>query len=277
MLKIGAHLSASKGYTAMIQEMVDMQANTFQFFTRNPRGGKAKELDMNDIQNFLSAMPTHQVESVLAHASYTINPCSKDPQTREFALNTIIDDLKRLAYTPNQFYNMHPGSHVGQGIETGIQYIADTLNQVLSPDMKTNFLLETMSGKGSEIGSSFSELKEIIKRCKYGHLVGVCLDTCHVYSAGYDIVNRLDDVLEEFDRILGLHRLKMIHLNDSMLPFNCKNDRHARIGEGTIGSEALVRLVNHPKLKHLSFILETPNEFEGYKQEIAFFRANYSN
>ncbi|MBQ9090246.1 MAG: deoxyribonuclease IV [Alphaproteobacteria bacterium] len=274
MLKIGAHLSASKGYMAMLNEMAQMGANTFQFFTRNPRGGKAKELNMDDIHSFIKTMPLHGVESVLAHASYTINPCSKDSTIRQFALNTIIDDLNRLSHTPNQFYNIHPGSHVGQGTQIGIQYIADTLNQVLKPDMTTHFLLETMSGKGSEIGSSFHELKEIINRCELGHLIGVCLDTCHVYSAGYDIVNNLDGVLEEFDTILGLNRLKMIHLNDSLLPFNCKNDRHARIGEGTIGADALVRLINHPRLKNLSFILETPNEFDGYKKEIAFFKAN---
>lgn len=274
MIKIGAHLSASKGYMSMIKEMAAMGANTFQFFTRNPRGGDAKELNIEDINSFLKALPEYNVESVLAHAAYTINPCSNKPETREFACRTMIDDLKRLSYTPHQFYNFHPGSHVGQGVEVGISYICEILNQVLTSGMDTQVLLETMSGKGSEIGSTFQELKMIIDRCEHGNLLGVCLDTCHVYSAGYDIVNNLDDVLAEFDKIIGLQRLKMIHLNDSLTPFNSHKDRHAKIGEGSIGADALVRFVNHPSLKHLSFILETPNEFEGYKKEIAFFRQN---
>ncbi len=274
MIKIGAHLSASKGYMSMIKEMAAMGANTFQFFTRNPRGGGAKELNIEDINSFLNALPEYGVESVLAHAAYTINPCSNKPETREFAYRTMIDDLKRLSYTPHQFYNFHPGSHVGQGVEVGISYICEILNQVLTSGMDTQVLLETMSGKGSEIGSTFQELKMIIDRCEHGNLLGICMDTCHVYSAGYDIVNDLDDVLDEFDKIIGLQRLKMIHLNDSLTPFNSHKDRHAKIGEGSIGADALVRFVNHPLLKHLSFILETPNEFEGYKKEIAFFRQN---
>ncbi len=274
MIKIGAPLSASKGYMSMIKEMAAMGANTFQFFTRNPRGGGAKELNIEDINSFLNALPEYGVESVLAHAAYTINPCSNKPETREFAYRTMIDDLKRLSYTPHQFYNFHPGSHVGQGVEVGISYICEILNQVLTSGMDTQVLLETMSGKGSEIGSTFQELKMIIDRCEHGNLLGICMDTCHVYSAGYDIVNDLDDVLDEFDKIIGLQRLKMIHLNDSLTPFNSHKDRHAKIGEGSIGADALVRFVNHPLLKHLSFILETPNEFEGYKKEIAFFRQN---
>ncbi len=274
MIKIGAHLSSSKGYMAMLNEMNEMGANTFQFFTRNPRGGAAKELSMSDIDNFLKSMPKYNVESILAHAAYTINPCSDKEETRTFALNTMKDDLERLKYTPNQFYNFHPGSHVGQGVDTGINYICDILNQVLEPEMQTHVLLETMSGKGSEVGSTFQELKEIMQRCNQGNLLGVCLDTCHVYSAGYDIVNKLDDVLEEFDVTIGLEKLKMVHLNDSLTPFNSHKDRHAKIGAGTIGADALVRFVNHPKLKHLSFILETPNEFEGYQKEIEFFKKN---
>ncbi len=274
MIKIGAHLSSSKGYMAMLNEMNEMGANTFQFFTRNPRGGAAKEINMTDIDNFLNSMSKYHVESILAHAAYTINPCSDKEETRIFALNTMKDDLERLKLTPNQFYNFHPGSHVGQGVNTGINYICDILNQVLEPNTQTQILLETMSGKGSEIGSTFHEIKTIMDQCHYGDLLGVCLDTCHVYSAGYDIVNKLDDVLEEFDTIIGLNKLKMIHLNDSLTPFNSHKDRHAKIGAGSIGADALVRLVNHPKLKHLSFILETPNEFEGYRKEIEFFKKN---
>ncbi len=274
MIKIGAHLSSSKGYMAMINEMNQMGANTFQFFTRNPRGGAAKELDMADIEKFNQSLPELGVDSVLAHAAYTINPASDKEETRTFALNTMIDDLERLTYTPNHYYNFHPGSHVGQGVETGIKHISTILNQVLKPDMQTTVLLELMSGKGSEIGSTFQEIQTIINQCEYGHLLGVCMDTCHVYSAGYDIVNKLDDVLEEFDTTIGLNRLKMIHLNDSLTPFNSHKDRHAKIGEGSIGADALVRFVNHPKLKHLSFILETPNEFDGYKKEIEFFKNN---
>ena len=274
MIKIGAHLSASKGYMSMLNEMSAMGANTFQFFTRNPRGGTAKPIDLEDTKSFMLALPERQVKSVLAHASYTINPCSDKPETRDFALQTMLDDVNRLSFTPNQFYNFHPGSHVGQGVDTGISYICDLLNQVLTPDMKTTVLLETMSGKGSEVGSTFQELRQIIDRCCYGELLGVCLDTCHIYSAGYDIVNNLDGVLEEFDNVIGLQRLKFIHLNDSLTPFNSHKDRHAKIGEGSIGADALVRFVNHPKLKHLSFVLETPNEFEGYKKEIEFFRKN---
>ncbi len=274
MIKIGAHLSAAKGYMNMLNEMSAMGANTFQFFTRNPRGGEAKALNMEDVHTFMAALPERKVESILAHASYTINPCSDKPETRDFALRTMLDDVNRLSYTPNQFYNFHPGSHVGQGVDIGIFYICDLLNQVLTPDMKTHVLLETMSGKGSEVGSTFQELRQIIDGCRYGERLGVCLDTCHVYSAGYDIVNNLDGVLEEFDTVIGLQRLKFIHLNDSLTPFNSHKDRHAKIGEGSIGADALVRFVNHPKLKHLSFVLETPNEFEGYKKEIEFFRKN---
>lgn len=274
MITIGAHLSSANGYTAMLEEMHHMGGNTFQFFTRNPRGGAAKKLDISDIETFQTKCPQYGVASVLAHASYTINPCSDKEENRIFALETMQDDLKRLSYTPDQFYNFHPGCHVGQGAETGIRYISSLLNQILKPNIKTHVLLETMSGKGSEIGSTFQELQKIIHQCEYGDLIGVCLDTCHVYSAGYDIVNKLDDVLEEFDKVLGLHRLKMIHLNDSLTEFNSHKDRHAKIGEGSIGADALVRFVNHPKLKNLPFILETPNEFEGYQKEIAFFRKN---
>lgn len=275
MLKIGAHLSSSKGFLAMGEEMLAMGANTCQFFTRNPRGGQAKEINPKDVESFLRLMKENNIESILAHASYTINPCSDKEENRIFAGNTMHDDMKRMDWIPNQYYNFHPGSHVGQGVEEGISYIVALLDTLLKPDMKTTVLLETMSGKGSEIGRSFEELKQIIDRCENGQLLGVCLDTCHIYSAGYDIVNNLDGVLEQFDTIIGLNRLKMVHLNDSLMPFASNKDRHAKLGEGTIGSEALIRFINHPKLKHLPFVLETPNEFDGYKKEIEFLRANF--
>lgn len=275
MLKIGAHLSSSKGFLAMGEEMLAMGANTCQFFTRNPRGGQAKEINPSDVEAFLQLMKKNNIDSILAHASYTINPCSDKEENRIFAANTMHDDMKRMDWFPHQYYNFHPGSHVGQGVEQGIEYIVTLLDTLLKPDMQTTILLETMSGKGSEIGRSFEELKQIIDNCKNGKLLGVCLDTCHIYSAGYDIVNDLDGVLEQFDKIIGLDRLKMVHLNDSMMPFASNKDRHAKLGEGTIGSDALIRFINHPKLKHLPFILETPNEFDGYKKEIEFLRANF--
>ena len=275
MLTIGAHLSCAKGFYEMGQEMLAMTANTCQFFTRNPRGGQAKELNLNDIEAFLNLMKENAVEKILAHASYTINPCSDKEETRIFALETMTDDLNRLAALNGQYYNFHPGCHVGQGIETGLTQIVSLINHLLSTQTNTTVLLETMSGKGSEIGSTFDEIAAIINRSNDAEKLGVCMDTCHIYSAGYDIVHHLDDVLEEFDQKIGLKRLKMIHLNDSLTPFNSHKDRHAKIGAGSIGTEAIIRLINHPLLKNLPFILETPNMFEGYKAEIALLRANY--
>ena len=275
MLTIGAHLSCAKGFYEMGQEMLAMNANTCQFFTRNPRGGQAKELNLNDIEAFLNLMKENAVEKILAHASYTINPCSDKEETRIFALETMADDLNRLTALNGQYYNFHPGCHVGQGIETGLTQIVSLINHLLSTQTNTTVLLETMSGKGSEIGSTFDEIAAIINRSNDAEKLGVCMDTCHIYSAGYDIVHHLDDVLEEFDQKIGLKRLKMIHLNDSLTPFNSHKDRHAKIGAGSIGTEAIIRLINHPLLKDLPFILETPNVFEGYKAEIALLRANY--
>lgn len=275
MLTIGAHLSSSKGFAAMGKEMLSMNANTCQFFTRNPRGGAAKEIDSKDVADFLHLMEQNGVSQILAHASYTINPCSDKEETRIFAHETMSDDLKRLENIPNQYYNFHPGCHMNQGIEAGICYVVDVLEYLIKFNPSTTILLETMSGKGSEIGSTFEEIGEIIHRVSDNSKIGVCLDTCHVYSAGYDIKNQLDGVLEKFDNAIGLKRLKMVHLNDSLTPFNSHKDRHAKINEGSIGAEALIAFINHPLLKNLPFILETPNEFEGYKAEIAFLRANY--
>lgn len=268
MLNIGSHLSASKGYLHMAEEAVSIGANTFQFFTRNPRGGSAKAIDPEDVKKALEYMSANGFAKILAHAPYTLNPCSKDEKTREFAHMTMADDLMRMEYTPNQMYNFHPGSHVGQGVEAGIEMISGLLNKVLTPETTTNVLLETMSGKGSEVGSRFEELREIIDRTELSDKLGVCLDTCHVYDAGYDIVNDLDGVIEQFDKVIGLERLKAIHLNDSKNPFASHKDRHEKIGDGSIGLDAMKRIINHPKLKNLTFLLETPNELDGYKNEI---------
>lgn len=275
MLTIGAHLSASKGYTAMLKQAQEIGANTFQFFTRNPRGGSAKAIDEKDVETFLELMKSEGFPVILAHAPYTLNCCSAKPETREFAINTFTDDLKRMEYTPNQLYNFHPGSHVGQGEETGIELIADALNQVLFEDMTTTVLLETMAGKGSEVGKTFEELRAIIDKVELKDKLGVCLDTCHVNDAGYDVVNNLDGVLEEFDRVVGLERLKAIHLNDSKNPFNAHKDRHEKIGEGYIGKDAFERIINHPALRNLPFYLETPNEIDGYAKEIQLLKELY--
>ena len=272
MLKIGCHLSSSKGYLAMGKEAVKINANTFQFFTRNPRGGNAKAIDPQDVEQFLEFIKERGISQILAHAPYTLNACSADPGLREFARNTMADDLNRMEYTPGNCYNFHPGSHVKQGVETGIAYIADMLNQILKPEQRTTVLLETMSGKGSEIGRNFEELREILDRVELGSHMGVCLDTCHVWDGGYDIVNHLDEVLAEFDRVIGLNHLKAIHLNDSQNPLGAHKDRHARIGEGHIGLEAMVRIINHPALHDLPFYLETPNELDGYAKEIQILR-----
>lgn len=277
MLTIGAHLSASKGYTAMLKQAQEIGANTFQFFTRNPRGGSAKAIDQKDVDTFLELMKSENFPVILAHAPYTLNCCSAKPETREFALNTFADDLKRMEYTPGQLYNFHPGSHVGQGEEVGIEQIAEILNKVLFPEMTTTVLLETMAGKGTEIGRSFEELRSIIDRVELSDKMGVCLDTCHIHDGGYDIVNDLDGVLEEFDKVIGLDRLKAIHLNDSKNPLAAHKDRHEKIGEGYLGLDAFERIINHPSLKNLPFFLETPNELDGYAKEIEILRNLYKD
>ena len=272
MLTIGCHLSSSKGYLAMGKEAVKIDANTFQFFTRNPRGTKAKAIDENDVERFLVFAKENGIERILAHAPYTLNACSADEHLRELARDTMADDLRRMEYTPGNCYNFHPGSHVGQGAEAGIAFIADMLNQILKPEQRTTVLLETMSGKGSEVGREFEELREILDRVECRERMGVCLDTCHVWDGGYDIVNDLDGVIGTFDRIIGLEKLKAIHLNDSLNPLGAHKDRHAKIGEGYIGEEALKRVVTHPAFKDLPFYLETPNELSGYAREIAMMR-----
>lgn len=270
---IGAHLSASKGYVHMLDEAVSIGANTFQFFTRNPRGGKAKELDSNDAALFNEKSKAQGVNVILAHAPYTLNCCSAKPEVRQFAIETFADDLKRMEATPGMLYNFHPGSHVGQGEEEGVRFIAEALNTVLRGDMTTTVLLETMAGKGTEIGKSFEELQSIIERVELSDKIGVCLDTCHVFDAGYDIVNDLDGVLEHFDKIIGINRLRALHLNDSKNPFASHKDRHEKIGEGTIGTAAFENIVNNKYLRDLPMFLETPNELSGYKAEIALLRS----
>ena len=276
MLKIGCHLSSSKGYEAMGKDALSINANTFQFFTRNPRGGKAKEINPTDIEKYLAFAKIKGIDHILAHAPYTLNAASADESLREFAKNTMADDLLRMEYTPGNCYNFHPGSHVGQGVEAGITFISDMLNSILTPEQNTTVLLETMAGKGSEIGRSFEELREIIDRVTIKDKIGICLDTCHVWDGGYDIVNHLDEVIDEFDSIIGLSKLKAIHLNDSMNPLGAHKDRHAKIGEGMIGLDALVRVINHPALKELPFYLETPNELDGYAKEIEILRELYN-
>ena len=275
MLTVGCHLSSSKGYLAMGKDAVKINANTFQFFTRNPRGGNAKAIVPSDVEAYLAFAAEHKITRILAHAPYTLNACSADKNLREFARATMADDLDRMEYTPGNCYNFHPGSHVKQGVETGISYIADMLNAILKPEQTTTVLLETMAGKGSEVGRSFEELREILDRVTLSDHMGICLDTCHVWDGGYDIVNHLDEVLTEFDRIIGLSRLKAIHLNDSLNPLGAHKDRHARIGEGHIGKEALIRIINHPALRKLPYYLETPNDLDGYAAEIALMRDSY--
>ena len=275
MFTIGCHLSSSKGYLNMAETAVSINANTFQFFTRNPRGGAAKPIDENDIKSFLEYSKEHGIEKILAHAPYTLNACAADPSIRDFARNTMADDIRRMEYTPNQLYNFHPGSHVKQGADVGIQLICEHLNEVLYPEMTTTVLLETMSGKGSEVGRSFEEIRQIIDGTELSDKLGVCLDTCHVYDAGYDVVNNLDDVLDAFDRIIGIDRLKAIHINDSKNPFESHKDRHEVIGGGFIGIEAFERIINHKSLRDLPFFLETPNELDGYQKEIEVLRGLY--
>lgn len=275
MLYIGNHTTSSKGYEAMGKQMVQNGGNTFAFFTRNPRGGKAKEIDPSDVERFLELAKEHNFGKLVAHAPYTLNACAAKENLRDFARETFADDLKRLELTPGNYYNFHPGSHVGQGAETGVQKISEILNDVLTEEQSTTVLLETMSGKGSEVGRNFEELREIIDRVTLSGKLGVCLDTCHVWDGGYDIVGDLDGVLDEFDRVIGLSRLKAIHLNDSMNGLGSHKDRHAKIGEGEIGFEALARVVCHPALRGIPFILETPNDDEGWAREIALLRDAY--
>lgn len=272
-LYIGCHLSSSNGFLAMGKQATEIGANTFQFFTRNPRGGAAKPIDPADAESFMKYAADNGFGKIVAHAPYTLNPCSADEKIREFAFNTFADDLKRMEFVPGNYYNFHPGSHVKQGAEKGIELTSELLNKVLFDGMSTTVLLETMAGKGSEIGRSFEELREIIDRVDMGDTLGVCLDTCHVFDGGYDIVNRLDEVLSEFDKIVGLDRLKALHLNDSMNTLGSHKDRHAVIGGGNIGTDALAAVMNHPAFAGKPVILETPNDLDGYKKEIALLRS----
>ena len=272
MLHIGCHLSSSKGFAAMGRQALELGADTFQFFTRNPRGSRAKDIDPADAAALVELLRVHSFAPIVAHAPYTLNLCGAEEKNRLFARETMADDLRRMEFVPGQYYNFHPGSHVGQGMEAGITLIAEGLNAILRPDQTTTVLLETMAGKGSEVGGRFEELREILDRVELREKMGVCLDTCHISDGGYDIINDLDSVLAEFDRVIGLHRLKAIHLNDSKNPTGAKKDRHACIGEGEIGLDALTRVVRHPALKDLPFCLETPNELPGYAREIALMR-----
>ena len=273
MVYLGCHLTSSKGYNNMAKEAVSINADTLQFFTRNPRGGRAKDIDAEDVQRYLHMAEEYKFGKVIAHAPYTLNPCSKEQKTRDFAYMVMKEDLERLEYTPDNYYNFHPGSHVGQGTETGIEIISAMLNDCIKKEQKTTVLLETMAGKGSEIGGSFEELKSIIDKVRLKDKIGVCLDTCHVHDAGYDIVHNLEGVLAEFDDIIGLQYLKAIHINDSKNPCGAHKDRHDVIGEGFIGKETFKRLLTHPKLQGLPFVLETPQEnLEGYGSEIKMLR-----
>ena len=272
MFQIGCHISSAGGYLAMGERAVALGANTFAFFTRNPRGGAAKAIDPDDVAAFLALCAAHGIERLVAHAPYTLNPCGEKPHVQAFARTAFADDLQRMEHTPGQFYNFHPGSHVGQGVETGIEKIAGVLNEALFPDMRTTVLLETMAGKGSEIGGRFEELRAIFDGVELVGKLGVCLDTCHIWDAGYDIVSDLDGVLSEFDRVIGLERLKAVHLNNSLNDRGSHKDRHARITEGRIPLDAIVRIIRHPALNGLPFILETPNDDAGYAQEIALLR-----
>lgn len=269
---IGNHLSASKGYAAMGKAALALDANTFAFFTRNPRGGKAKEIDEKDVEKFLNFAKEHEFGKIVAHAPYTMNLCAAKEDVRSFSKEMLFDDLRRMEYTPGNYYNFHPGSHVGQGADTGIELIAEALNEALKPDQTTTVLLETMAGKGTEVGRNFEELREILDRVELKEKMGVCFDTCHVWDGGYDIVNDLEGVLKEFDRVIGLDRLKAVHFNDSMNDCGSHKDRHARIGEGKIGAEAMRHVAVHPLLEGRPFILETPNDDEGYKREIHLVR-----
>ena len=273
MFYIGCHLSAADGFEAMGKAALSIKANVFQFFTRNPRGGSAKAIKQADVDAFLQLASENNFGKILAHAPYTLNGCSADASIRKFARDTMADDLQRMEYVPGNMYNFHPGSHVQQGVDVGIDFIVEMLNDILFENQRTTVLLETMAGKGSEVGGKFEELKRIMDRVKLVDKMGVCLDTCHVNDAGYDIVNDLDGVLAEFDRVIGLKWLKAIHLNDSMNPLGAHKDRHAVIDGGKIGLDALARVINHPQLRDLPFYLETPNELEGYGKEIALLKS----
>lgn len=275
MLYLGCHLSVSGGFEKMGKDAISLGANTFQFFTRNPRGATAKKIVQSDVDALLKIMQQNGFGKIVAHAPYTLNPCSSDETTRRFALKVFKDDLQRMEYLPNNYYNFHPGSHTGQGVDKGIQYIVDMLNASLTPNQSTIVLLETMAGKGTEIGRSFEELKDIIDGVTLKDKIGVCFDTCHVFDAGYDIVNSLDDVLQHFDDVIGLDRLKAIHLNDSKNTLGSHKDRHEKIGDGNIGLYALINVINHPKLANLPICLETPNDAEGYRKEISMLRDSY--
>lgn len=277
MLRIGCHLSSSGGFLAMGKTAVSIGANTFQFFTRNPRGGAAKPLDLDDIAAYIDFAEQNDIKKIVAHAPYTLNACAEKENVRRFAFETMADDISRLEHIPGALYNFHPGSHVGQGIQTGIDKIAEVLNTVLFPEMKTTVLLETMAGKGSEVGGRFEELREIIDKTSLSEKVGICLDTCHIFDGGYDIVSDLDGVINEFDRIIGIEKLKAIHLNDSKNPFSSHKDRHEVIGGGSLGLEAIERIINHPAFSSLPFLLETPNELEGYSNEISLLKRKYKN
>lgn len=275
MLTIGSHLSISKGYAAMGRDALKIGANTLQFFSRNPRGTKAKAIDEKDIAVFRQICEENHFGTLLCHAPYILNACSADPELRKLARDTMADDLNRMEYLPGNLYNFHPGSHVKQGAETGIEMIAEMLNAILKPEQHTTVLLETMAGKGSEVGRNFEELAAILERVELKEKMGICLDTCHIHDGGYDIVNELDQVLDNFDQVIGLDRLKAIHLNDSKNPCGSHKDRHEKIGLGCIGLDALVRIINHPRLCHLPFYLETPNELPGYAEEIRLLRSAY--
>ena len=275
MLNIGCHLSASKGFTHMAKEAISINANTFQFFTRNPRGFAAKDLDESDIESFKKIAKENNFAQILAHAPYTLNPSSADEKVRDLAFRIMKDDLERMEHTPGNLYNFHPGSHVGQGAQKGIELTAELLNKVLDKSQTTTVLLETMSGKGSEIGRSFEEIQRIIELTDVKDNLGVCLDTCHVYDAGYDLAQNLDGVLDEFDKIIGIERLKAIHMNDTKNPFESHKDRHEKIGEGFLGVDALANILNNPRLKGIPVLLETPNELDGYAREIQILREKY--
>ncbi len=275
MLKIGCHLSASAGYMHMGKEILSIGGNTFQFFTRNPRGGSAKPVDEKDAAAFRKFAAENGIEVILAHAPYTLNGCSADPGIRDFAERTMADDLRRMEYVPGNLYNFHPGSHVGQGTEAGITMIAGMLNRILTKEQHTTVLLETMAGKGSEVGGRFEELREILDRVELKEKMGVCMDTCHVSDAGYDIIGDLDGVLAAFDRVVGLERLKAVHINDSKNPPASHKDRHEKIGEGTLGTETILRVMRHEALRDLPFYLETPNELDGYEREIRMLKELY--
>lgn len=275
MFVIGCHLSSSKGFLHMGEEALSIGGNTFQFFTRNPRGGSAKTLDEADAKALRDFLAENNFGKILAHAPYTLNACAADEGLRTFARETMRDDLARMEHLPGNYYNFHPGSHVKQGVDVGIAYIADMLNAILTPDQSTTVLLETMAGKGSEVGRTFEELRAIIDKVELSDKLGICLDTCHVNDGGYDITNHLDDVLKEFDDVIGLDRLKAIHLNDSKNPLGAHKDRHETIGNGHLGIEAITTIINHPLLRHLPFYLETPNDLAGYAAEIKLLRSLY--